>query len=249
MGFVVLAAAVKYLSNVDQMYQLWILTRERFLAIWMVLLSLAALYLLGLLRVGDADEPAQPQRLGLGRLAAGAAFLAIAASLLPGMFGGRLGELDAYVPAPEYSGLAGGLARGGGTEQPKWLKNDYETALSQARQSGKRVLVSFTGYACTNCHWMKANMFPRPEIAGAVNDLVVVELYTDGVDEASEKNQKLQLDRFGTVAIPYYAVLQPDETVVAEFAGKTSDSAAFLKFLTAGSPSAQEQGGAPPASD
>jgi thiol:disulfide interchange protein DsbD len=232
MGFLVLAAAVKYLSNVDQMYQLWILTRERFLAIWIVLLSLAALYLLGLLRVGDVDESAQPRRLGLGRLAGGAALLAVAVGLFPGMLGGRLGELDAYVPAPEYSGLAGVLSGREESAQSQWLKNDYEAALAQARQSGKRVLISFTGYACTNCHWMKANMFPRPEIAGAVNDLVVVELYTDGVDEASEKNQKLQLDRFGTVAIPYYAILEPDETVVAEFAGKTSDAPAFLKFLT-----------------
>jgi thiol:disulfide interchange protein DsbD len=234
MGFLVLAAAVKYLSNVDQMYQWWILTRERFLAIWIVLLSLAAFYLLGLLRFGDDAEPAPAQRIGLGRLAVGAGFLAVAVGLFPGMFGGRLGELDAYVPSREYSGLAGVFSSGEGVEQPKWLKNDYEAALAQARQSGKRVLISFTGYACTNCHWMKANMFPRPEIAAAVNDLVVVELYTDGVDEASQKNQQLQLDRFGTVAIPYYAVVSPDETVLGEFAGSTKDAEAFLAFLTAG---------------
>ncbi len=235
MGFLVLAAAVKYLSNVDQMYQWWILTRERFLAIWIVLLSLAALYLLGLLRIGEAGEGEAPA-IGLGRLASGAALLAVALGLLPGMFGGRLGELDAYVPSREYSGLAGVFTGSAGGEKSTWLKNDYEAALAQARQSGKLVLISFTGYACTNCHWMKANMFPRPEIAAAVNDLVVVELYTDGVDDASQKNQQLQLDRFGTVAIPYYAVIRPDETVVAEFAGSTPDAGAFLAFLTSGQP-------------
>jgi len=236
MGFLVLAAAVKYLSNVDQMYQWWILTRERFLAIWIVLLSLAALYLLGLLRLGDQDTAAPGQGISLGRLAAGAALLAVAVGLFPGMFGGRLGELDAYVPSREYSGLAVVFSGSEGGEQSKWLKNDYAGALAQARQNGKLVLVSFTGYACTNCHWMKANMFPRPEIAAAVDGLVVVELYTDGVDEASQKNQQLQLDRFGTVAIPYYAVVRPDETVVAEFAGSTKDASAFLAFLTSGGP-------------
>ena len=234
MGFLVLAAAVKYLSNVDQMYQWWILTRERFLAIWIVLLALAALYLLGMLRIGEAGDSGQPAAIGLGRLTTGAALLAVALGLLPGMFGGRLGELDAYVPSREYSGLAGVFSSSEGGEKSTWLKNDYEGALAQARQSGKLVLISFTGYACTNCHWMKANMFPRPEIAAAVDGLVVVELYTDGVDEASQKNQQLQLDRFGTVAIPYYAVVRPDETVVAEFAGSTPDATAFLAFLTAG---------------
>jgi thiol:disulfide interchange protein DsbD len=234
MGFLILAAAVKYLSNVDQMYQLWILTRERFLAIWIVLLFLAGFYLLGFLRLGDAEDGGQKQAIGVGRLSVAAALLAIALGLFPGMFGGRLGDLDAYVPSPEYSGLAGVFSGGEASPQSKWLKNDYEAALAQARSSGKNILLSFTGYACTNCHWMKANMFPRPEIAAVVGDLVVVELYTDGVDEASRKNQQLQLDRFGTVAIPYYAVIRPDETIVAEFAGRTPDAGEFLAFLTTG---------------
>jgi thiol:disulfide interchange protein DsbD len=236
MGFLILAAAVKYLSNVDQMYQWWILTRERFLAIWIVLLFLAGFYLLGFLRLGDAGEGGQKQAIGVGRLSVAAALLAIALALFPGMFGGRLGDLDAYVPSPEYSGLAGVFSGGEPSQQSKWLKNDYEGALALARSSGKNVLLSFTGYACTNCHWMKANIFPRPEIAAVVGDLVVVELYTDGVDEASLKNQQLQLDRFGTVAIPYYAVIRPDETVVAEFAGRTPDAGEFLAFLTTGEP-------------
>jgi len=40
-------------------------------------------------------------------------------------------------------------------------------AQDRARRERKLVLVNFTGYACTNCHWMKANMFPRPEITAA----------------------------------------------------------------------------------
>ena len=93
------------------------------------------------------------------------------------------------------------------------------------------MLVNFTGYACTNCHWMKANMFPRPEIAAALKDLVLVELYTDGTDAASEENQKLEDQKFATVAIPYYAILDPDEKVVASFDRRTTDTAEFLGFL------------------
>ena len=40
----------------------------------------------------------QDETLGVGRTLAGAAFLIFAISLIPGMFGGRLGELDSYVP-------------------------------------------------------------------------------------------------------------------------------------------------------
>ena len=77
-------------------------------------------------------------------------------------------------------------------------------------------------------------MFPRPEIAEAASKLVLVELYTDGIDKESEENQKLQDEKFSTVAIPYYAILDPDGKVVASFAkGSTSNTQEFLAFLTA----------------
>lgn len=227
MGFLILAAMFKYLSSVDQVMQWNVLTRERFLAAWIVLFSLAGLYLLGFLRLHGVkpDEP-----LGFGRLLTGAALLMFAISLVPGMLGGRLGELDAYIPAPAES------ARGGTADSGlSWMKNQYREALAKAREENKPVLVSFTGYACTNCHWMKANMFTRPEIAAAMKNYVLVELYTDGADAASQENQRFQESRFSTVAIPYYAIVSPDEKVIANFPGLTRDPAEFLAFLKKGS--------------
>ncbi len=93
------------------------------------------------------------------------------------------------------------------------------------------MLVNFTGYACTNCKWMDANMFPRPEIADAVKDLVPVELYTDGEDQASDANQKVENDKFGTVSMPFYALVDPDEKIVATFGGATRNAQEFLSFL------------------
>jgi thiol:disulfide interchange protein len=145
------------------------------------------------------------------------------------MFGAPLGELDAFVPVATGSGLGGG--RTAADAGPAWMKNQYREALDKAKQENKLVLVSFTGYACTNCHWMKANMFPRPEIAAALKDLVLVELYTDGTDPASEANQKVQDQKFATVAIPYYAILDGDEKVIASFDHRTTDTAQFLGFL------------------
>jgi len=224
LGFLILAAMFKYLSAADKVLGWNLLTRERFLAAWIVLFGLAGLYLLGLVRLPGV-KPEEP--LGVTRLLVSAGLLVFAVSLIPGMFGARLGELDAYVPAPSEQGFSASVSQRG----PQWMKNQYENALSKARQEGKPLLVSFTGYACTNCQWMKANMFTRPEIAAALERFVLLELYTDGADGDSQRNQRLQESRFGTVAIPFYAIVSPDEKVIATFAGLTRDASQFLRFL------------------
>jgi thiol:disulfide interchange protein len=226
MGFVILAVSLKYLSSVDQVLQLGWLTRERFLAAWIVLFAMAGLYLLGFLRM-EGVKPDEP--LGLGRLLSGIAFLIFAISLVPGMSGAKLGDLDAYVPMAS-SEAAGGAAPTGLV----WMKDQYREALERARREGKLVFVDFTGYACTNCHWMRANMLSKPEIVAVLKDFVLVELYTDGTDAASEANQKLQLEKFGTIAEPFYVILDPDEKLIAKYEGQTNDVAEYLAFLKKG---------------
>jgi thiol:disulfide interchange protein DsbD len=230
MGFVLLAVMFKYLSTIDQVLATNLLTRERFLAAWFVLFAMAGLYLLGLLRLEgiEADD-----KLSTGRLLSGSAILIFAFSLLPGMFGAPLGELDAYVPVAT-GGLGGNTTAAGGLQ---WMKNDYQAALDRGRQENKLVLVTFTGYACTNCHWMKANMFPRPEIAEVAKDLVLVELYTDGSDTSSEENAKLEDTKFASVSTPFYALLDADANVLAT-AGYTRSTQEFLAFLKSHPPKA-----------
>ncbi|MBI4877814.1 MAG: thioredoxin family protein [Acidobacteria bacterium] len=223
LGFFILAGMFKYLSNADQVLQWDLLTRERFLAAWVVLFGLAGAYLLGLLRM-EGVKPEEP--IGVPRLLAGSALLMFAVGLAPGMFGARLGELDAYIPAPREQTATPGAQAGA-----RWMKNQFREALELARRDNKPVLAAFTGYACTNCHWMKANLFPRPEIAAALGDFILVELYTDGTDEASARNQKLQEAKFSTIAIPYYAIFDADEKVLATFPGLTRDPAEYLRFL------------------
>ena len=226
MGFMIVAFSLVYLAKLDQTLGWGLVTRGRFLAAWVVLFGLAGLYLLGFLRLEGIKKD---EELGLGRLFTGAAFLIFALSLIPGMFGGKLGDLDAYVPLANAEG--GGPSAQSGLV---WMKNQYRDALAQARREGKLVFVNFTGYACTNCHWMKANMFTRPEIAAALKNFVLVELYTDGSDAASDENQKLEVELFKTVAIPYYAILDPDGKVVASFPGLTKEPAEYLGFLEKG---------------
>lgn len=235
MGFVILAAALKYVAGIDQVLQWGFLTRERFLAAWIVLFASAGLYLLGYLRLEgvDKDEP-----VGLPRLFAGLALVIFSLTLVPGMFGGRLGELEGFVPPPAPGASFGA---GGADNQLVWLKNDFNAAVAKARAENKRVLVNFTGYACTNCHWMKQNMFTRPEIAPVLHGMVLVDLYTDGEDAQSQANQRLEQSRFHTIAIPFYAIYDPgsagaEPQVVATFPSLTRDAQEYLAFLNTPSP-------------
>jgi thiol:disulfide interchange protein DsbD len=224
MGFVLLALMLKYVSNIDQVLQSGVITRERFLAAWVVLFALPGLYLLGLLRLEGVEAN---QSLGIGRLLTASAFLIFGFSLLPGMFGGPLGALDAYVPAPAADSGESAASSG----RVVWMKNQYREGLDRARAENKLVLVNFSGYACTNCKWMDANMFPRPEIKDAMKDLVPVELFVDGTDAASEANAKLEEDRFKVASMPYYALLDQDEHLVAIFPDRATDPQKFLAFL------------------
>jgi thiol:disulfide interchange protein DsbD len=225
MGFVIMAAGLKYLASVDLALRWGVLTRSRFLAAWIVLFAMAGLYLLGFLRL----EGVKPdETLGLGRLLIGMAFLILALSLIPGMSGGRLGDLDAYVPAADQASVAGGPTG------LVWMTDQYRAALEKAKREGKLLFIDFTGVACANCHWMRANMFPKPEIEAALADFVLVELYTDRGDAVSDENSNLELTKFKNVAQPFYAILDGDENIIATFDHRTTDVQEFLAFIQKG---------------
>jgi thiol:disulfide interchange protein DsbD len=240
MGFVVLAAALKYVYSLDAVLQLGLVTRERFLAAWFVLFGMAGLYLLGFLRLPGIDKDAE---IGPWRMLLGIGFLGFAISIVPGMYGGKLGELEAYIPPPGANSIGGGP---GGSADLAWIENDLPAAFAKAKAEGKVVLVNFTGYACTNCHWMKANMFTRPEIAGVMKNMVLVDLYADGQDAVSLANLKLEEDKFQTIQEPFYALYDANQNVIATFGkGLTRDSQEYLTFLnsrgTAGSTNVAEK--------
>jgi thiol:disulfide interchange protein DsbD len=111
------------------------------------------------------------------------------------------------------------------------MLNDYEGALKAAGSTGKLVFVDFTGYTCTNCRWMEANIFNRPDVRAELGQFVLTRLYTDGDGEPYERQQAFQEKTFGTVALPLYAVMAPDGKVRATFSGLTRNPADFVAFL------------------
>ena len=227
MGFLEVAAAMKFISNVDLVWGWGIFTRDAVLATWIALGILLCLYLLGTFRLPH-DSPTD--RIGAWRLGAAITSLAVTVYLVTGLLGSRLGEIEAFLP-PATAGSS--AERGAGTlagELP-WIVNDYDEALATAARDGRLLLIDFTGYTCTNCRWMEANMFPRPEVRAELDRYVRVRLYTDGEGTLYEKHQKFQADTFGTVALPYYAVMSTDGRPLAAFPGLTRDSGEFLTFL------------------
>lgn len=227
MGFLEVAAAMKFLSNADLVWKWGIFTRNAVLAIWIAIGIILALYLLGKFQLAHDSKP---ERIGAVRLVAAILSLAISFYLLTGLFGAKLGELEAFLP-PDLSQNSSGKI---GNERLDWIMNDYDAALQKAKAENKPLFVDFTGYTCTNCRWMEANIFPRPEIETELEKMVLVRLYTDGEGEVYERNLRLEQDMFGTVALPYYAIIGGDGKPVASFAGLTRNAEEFREFLQKG---------------
>lgn len=65
LGFLELALAMKFLSTFDLVYQLGILKRELFIAVWVVIFSLFGFYLLGKLKFDEEESKAKVSISGL----------------------------------------------------------------------------------------------------------------------------------------------------------------------------------------
>lgn len=226
MGFLEVAAAMKFISNVDLVWGWGIFTRDVVLAVWIAIGVVLAFYLLGRFQL---HHDSKPERIGAARLMFAVASLAVSFYLLTGLFGAKLGELESFLP-PDLAKIKVSAA-GEKSDPAGWLKDDLEGALARAKAENNRVFIDFTGYTCTNCRWMEANVFPKPEVETELNKFVKVKLFTDGIGEVYEKQQKYQEDTFKTVALPFYAVLESDGRVVATFPGLTRNVGEFAGFL------------------
>lgn len=244
LGFIELAAALKFLSNADLVWGWNLISRPLAISLSVVIFFLAGLYLIGKMRL--SHEPAV-ESIGVGRLLASIAFFGISLYLLPGLFGAPLNALDAYLPprhANDVSLLAGMQAAStaeGVHGEEDWFTDDIEGAFAQAQAEGKPVFVDFTGYTCTNCRQMEANVFPRPRVAERFErDFVLLRVYTDGL-ERGEEFQRFQFKLTGTVALPTYAIVSPyDRDLVTKVSGIVPESD-FVAFLDKGAASFAEQ--------
>jgi thiol:disulfide interchange protein DsbD len=217
MGFMEIAAAMKFLSNADLSLGWGVLSRNVFLSIWIVLALLSAVYLLGKIRFPH-DTPVN--QLGRLRVALAASFVLMALFLGGGMFGLSLGYVDSYAPPAKLK------------DGEHWLRN-LDDAVAEAKRTGRPLFLDFTGFNCNNCRRMETAMFPRPEIQKELERHVRVKLYTDDKTqpEQSQRYFKILEARFQKVALPYYAILTPDDQVLGTFEGMTENAGEFAEFL------------------
>lgn len=235
MGFLELAAAFKFLSNVDLVWGWQTVSRPLVLAAWIAIALVAGIYLLGKIQLPH-DSPVE--RLGVFRMLMGTFFLGVAFYLLTGLFGSPLGELDAWLPPSQASDFSFNRSGGGSASEIRWIES-YDEALQKAKAENKPIFLNFTGVTCTNCRWMEKNMFPDPAVKKEMEKFVLAELFTDREDtpenqKSDELNGQLQAEKFGTVALPLYAIVDPGGNILAKFPGLTRDKQEFVQFLQKG---------------
>lgn len=228
MGFLEIAAAMKFLSNADLVWHWNIFTRTTVLCIWTGCLLMVVAYLLGWFRL---DHDSELGAISGTRVVFTLLFLAGAILLASGLAGHRLGGIDAFLPPAETDTGSGPQATVASSEAP-WIMNDLTAGLAQAKAQGKPVFIDFTGYTCTNCRWMESNVFSQPAIERDMNRFVKVRLYTDGDGEVYSKQQDYEDKHFNTVALPLYALLDSGGNTIDTSAGVTRDVTAFAAFLS-----------------
>lgn len=229
MGFLEMAAAFKFFSNTDLVWDWQIFTHTSVLAIWAILMFFTGFYLIGKIQL---PHDSKMDTVSVPRMMLSIFFLTFALYLSTGLFGRPIhGLIYSYLP-PKLTEEVGMISEVNGGDEFQWF-TELDDAFVEANVSGKNIFVDFTGYTCTNCRWMESNIFTKDEVKKRFEEMVLVRLYTDGGNNYREK-QQYEIDRFGTAALPYYVILTPEDDVLAKFPGMTRNLDEFLGFLDKG---------------
>lgn len=219
-GFIELALAMKFLSNVDLAYHWRILDREIFLVIWIVIFGLLGLYLLGKLKFShDSDLPF----ISVPRLFLAIASFCFALYLFPGLWGAPLKGIGGWLPHTstqdfnlheikyqledlKKSGLSTGSPASAARPPKKYTDKlyapfgltayfDLDEGLAAAKALHKPVMLDFTGHSCANCRKMEAEVWDDPEVMKRIReDFVLISLYVDESTELAKSEQYTNKD-------------------------------------------------------
>lgn len=209
-GFIELALAMKFLSNVDLAYHWHLLDRDVFLVIWIVIFGLMGLYLLGKLRFShDSELPF----ISVPRLFFAIFSFCFALYMVPGLWGAPLKILSGFIPPATTQEFnleelkykidnisTTGMNKVSGSESVarppvKYVDRlhvpfgltayfDLEEGMAAARALQKPVMLDFTGHSCANCRKMEEQVWKNPEVLQRMKEnFVLISLY---VDESTE---------------------------------------------------------------
>lgn len=216
-GFIELALALKFLSNVDLIYHWRLLDRDVFLVLWIVIFVLLGIYLLGKLKFShDSDLPF----VSVPRLFFAIASFSFALYILPGLWGAPLRHLSGFIPpdgtqefnldALKYQ-LNSGAKQSDSTanlaQPPQRLADKLhvpyglvayftlEEGMAAAKALNKPIMLDFTGHSCANCRKMEKEVWKDPAVLQRMKDnFVLVSLYVDESTELPIKEQYIKKD-------------------------------------------------------
>lgn len=203
-GFIELALALKFLSNVDLTYHWGLLNRDVFLTLWIVIFGLMGLYLIGKLKFShDSDL----RYISVPRLFFAIASFAFTVYMIPGLWGAPLKLLSGFIPpatTQEFNleelkykignntaSLSGVPSNSAAKPPVKYIDKlhvpfgltayfDLDEGMAAAKALNKPVMIDFTGHTCANCRKMEEQVWKDPEVLKRIReDFVLVSLYVD----------------------------------------------------------------------
>ena len=203
LGFLELALAFKFLSNADLVMQGHFLERELFIAIWIGIFLVLALYLFGFIRLpNDGDI----KYLSVSRSLLATTVLIFVMYLIPGLWGAPLKLISGFPPPMSYSESPGGI---GFSSNDNYSKNtnenthsgpqglpvfhDLDEGLAYAKSVNKPTFLDFTGHACINCRKMEEKVWGEEDVINILRDsVVIISLYVDDKRELPEDQHSEQ---------------------------------------------------------
>ena len=217
LAFIELALSLKFLSVADMAYGWGILPRWLFIAIWIACFLGIAVYLLWNIRGVSITRK-------IIRAIVIVPSVAFACYLVPGLWGAPVKAISAFAPPMEIVG--------------REVFNDYEEGLAYARQTGKPVIIDFTGYGCVNCRKMETFVLDNDSVKARLQNYVFIELFVDnrldtdndGESEGAE-NSRIQREQFGSNAQPFFVQLDAQGKQVGEPIAFTTDPMEFINWL------------------
>jgi thiol:disulfide interchange protein DsbD len=195
MGFIIMAFSLKFLSNIDQSYHLGILSRDIYIAIWIVIATLMGIYLLGKIKFSHDSEV---QHIGFFRMILASASFVFALYLLPGLLGANLTGIAGLLPPKiaqkfditttasivpdDKSNLCETPNYADVMHMPYNIQGyfDWKQGLDCAKNNDKPILLYFTGHSCSNCKVMQSEIWSNKTVQDYFNNkLILTSLYVD----------------------------------------------------------------------
>ncbi len=211
LAFLELALSLKFLSVADLAYGWGILPRWLFIAIWILCFLGIGIYLLWNIRNVSTTRK-------IIRAIVIIPSLAFAFYLAPGLGGAPVKAISAFAPPMEIEG--------------REVFNDFDEGMAYARQTGKPVIIDFTGYGCVNCRKMEAYVLDDDSVKSRLQNYVFIQLFVDDKrDGIGDRNSQIQREQFGANAQPFFVQLDPYGHTIAEPMVFTTEPDEFLQWL------------------